>query len=302
MKHIFIINKAAGKIDVTEKIKNLVSVLKKKYDCDYYCTTEPMDAARYVDTYMNDHQDEPTRFYACGGDGTLNEVVNGAVGHKNCEVGCYPCGSGDDFVKYYGGSKRFLNIESNMNGKSEKIDLLKIADRYSINAVHFGFDSYVARSVSQIRRKKIIGGKMSYITGVIYALFRGMKTKGIVYVDGNQLNEQQLLLCTVANGSYVGGSYKCAPRSKNNDGLMEVCLFKTLSIFKFIKLMKSYQEGTHLENKETKKYLKYMQGKSVRCTCENKNFYVSVDGELLKTNDFTVDIVPGAIDFVVPCK
>ena len=113
MKHIFIINPAAGKENASEKICAALDAMSKSVDYEIYQTQAPGDATAYIRNYcMN--STERMRFYACGGDGTLNEVVNGLVGFEHASLGCYPCGSGNDFVKYYGGKKHFLNVESKL--------------------------------------------------------------------------------------------------------------------------------------------------------------------------------------------
>ncbi|MDD4125630.1 MAG: hypothetical protein PHW77_07915, partial [Eubacteriales bacterium] len=201
---------------------------------------------------------------------------------------------------YYGGKESFLNLAQNIEGKAEEIDLLKVGDRYSINVISFGFDSVVAKTISKVKRKIIIGGRNSYATGIVRGLFRGMHNKCVVNVDGETLNGKDMLLCTVANGSHVGGSFKCAPRAKNNDGFIEICLVKPVSVFKFIKLINKYKEGKHLDDPHFKGMLTYRQGKRVSCETTDKSFCISVDGEVIDIEKFIIDIVPKALKFVVP--
>ncbi|MBP5210167.1 MAG: hypothetical protein J6125_04820, partial [Clostridia bacterium] len=110
MKHIFIVNPAAGKRDATPVVSRAVEAVSG-YDCELYRTTAPRDATRYVRLRCRE-SGEPMRFYACGGDGTINEVAEGTLGFPNASFSCYPCGSGNDFVKYYGGAERFFDLVS----------------------------------------------------------------------------------------------------------------------------------------------------------------------------------------------
>ena len=80
MKHIFIINPAAGKENSFDVIKKELEALEHSVDYELYLTQAPGDATAYIHEYCKSHSG-PVRFYACGGDGTLNEVVNGAVGY-----------------------------------------------------------------------------------------------------------------------------------------------------------------------------------------------------------------------------
>jgi len=299
MKHIFIVNPAAGVKNPYDTVKAALDGCSEKPDFEIYQTLRPLDATRYVRETC-ERISSPLRFYACGGDGTLNEVVNGVVGHPHAEVALFPCGSGDDFAKYYGGSKSFLNISDSVNGKPADIDLLKIDGRYAINVISFGFDSIVAETIDKVKRKPVIGGRNSYATGIIRALFSGMRNKCSLTVDGEGIGGKTMLLCTLSNGTHVGGSFKCAPNSKNDDGLIEVCLVKPVSLFTFIALIGEYKKGRHLSDKRFEKYLYYRRGKFIHCRADDKSFSVSVDGEVVHTNNFTVEIVPAAIKFVIP--
>ena len=110
MKHIFIINPAAGPYDATKVITERLESLSLDFDYEVYTTKGPYDATEYVKNKCKIGNDT-YRFYACGGDGTLNEVVSGVVGFDNASVGVIPCGSGNDFVKYYGTASDFNNID-----------------------------------------------------------------------------------------------------------------------------------------------------------------------------------------------
>lgn len=301
MKHIFILNPAAGRINAFE---NIEAELKQVYaagglDYQIYETKAPGDATLYIREYCRENP-EPVRFYACGGDGTLNEVVNGAVGFEQASVGCYPCGSGNDFVKYYGGKQFFLNLQAQIDATEHSIDLIRVGDRYAINAAHFGFDSCVAKTMMNVRRKKLIGGKNAYTTGVIVGLFKGMKNRCRVTVDGKLLNpSEKLLLCTIANGQYVGGSFRCAPRSVDCDGFLEVCLVRPVSRIKFMQLIKDYTNGTHLDNPKFDGILEYCRGQKIEVEAPD-GFVYSFDGELVEQNRFTVEVAHRAIRFAVP--
>ena len=301
MKHYFIVNPAAGKQNSVEQIKEMILQYSDRYDLEIHETTAPKDATEFVRSKCRENPETEKRFYACGGDGTLCEVVNGAVGFENTSVACYPCGSGDDFVKYYGGRKNFLDLEALMNASDDPIDVLSINDSmYSINIVNFGFDTKVCKTMIKVRRKKIIGGKRAYVTGVVTALITAMKNKCAVTADGELLNPKgKILLCTLANASYVGGSFYCAPKAVNNDGMIDVALFRPLSHFTFVKLLPVYTKGEHLDDPRFKKYFEYRRVKSVHITAP-EGFSLTVDGEILDGTDFTVSVLPKAIRFAVP--
>ncbi len=299
MKHIFILNPAAGKENAKDVLESQLQSCFGGVDYEIYRTQGRGDAVSYIRNYCNTNS-EPVRFYACGGDGTLNEVVNGAVGFSHASVGCYPCGSGNDFVKYYGGKECFLDLSAQLEAEEKEIDLIRVGARYAINATHFGFDSCVAQTMTNVRRKKLIGGKNAYTTGILVALVKAMRNKCKVTVDGTLLNpEGTILLCTLANGQYVGGSFRCAPRSVNDDGLIEVCLVKPVSHLKFVSLMNYYKEGTHLSDPKFEKVLTYCRGRKIEVEAP-EGFVYALDGELIEENRFTVEVAHKALRFAVP--
>jgi diacylglycerol kinase (ATP) len=214
---------------------------------------------------------------------------------------CYPCGSGNDYVKYYGGAERFRDVEALLAGTETPVDIMRVDERYSLNVINFGFDTAVARTMSKVRRKKLIGGKHAYTTGIVTALFTAMKNECTVFVDGEQLNDGKMLLCTVSNGKYVGGAYCCAPLSVNDDGLLEICLVKPLSRYRFLQLVDVYKHGGHLADDRFRDIVTYRRGTSVHVK-GSKGFGFTLDGEIVEKDDFTIEICPRAIRFVVPAE
>lgn len=303
MKHIFIYNPAAGRdsASAVAALQEKMSVYDGTLDYEFYPTKSAGDATIYVRARCTAEPNEQLRFYACGGDGTANEVLHGIVGAPNASMTCYPCGSGNDYVKYYGGAERFRDVEALLAGTETPVDIMRVDERYSLNVINFGFDTAVARTMSKVRRKKLIGGKHAYTTGIVTALFTAMKNECTVFVDGEQLNDGKMLLCTVSNGKYVGGAYCCAPLSVNDDGLLEICLVKPLSRFRFLQLVDVYKHGGHLADDRFRDIVIYRRGTSVHVK-GSKGFGFTLDGEIVEKDDFTIEICPRAIRFVVPAE
>jgi diacylglycerol kinase family enzyme len=111
MKHIFIVNPAAGKVNHTADLRAEITALAAEQDFEIHETASRADTTKLVLSLIEQYSEGELRFYACGGDGTLNGVISGAVtGGERVSVACYPCGSGNDYVKHYGGKDVFLNI------------------------------------------------------------------------------------------------------------------------------------------------------------------------------------------------
>lgn len=299
MKHIFIVNTVAGDHSCLEEVQKAIANESEAIDYELFTPNSAKDNVSQIKEYLEAHPGEEVRFYACGGDGTLNKVASGIYGYPNASLAVLAYGSGNDYIKYYADLKAFRNVENAMHGTEKRIDIMQVNDRYALNATHFGLDSVVAKVMHKIRRYPIIGGKMCYPIAVLRAFLTGMRTKCTVYADGEKLNDGKICLCTIANGKYVGGSYKCAPRSLNDDGWLEVCLIKPVSRIKFALLKKSYTLGTHLDNPKFKDIIVYRRAKQVIIE-GGKGFCVSLDGEILQGERIVVENKHQAIRFVVP--
>ena len=300
MKYIFVVNPMAGEGGAEEKLRAAIEALPQKDECEVYVTKAVGDATEFVKKTVAENNGGEIRFIACGGDGTINEVFSGAVGAENVSVTCWPCGSGNDFVKCYGGADVFMDVAKLVEAKTEKIDVLKVGERYSVNVTNFGFDTTVAITINKEREKTGHGNKNAYTKGVVTALIKSMKNSGTVWADGEKLNESgKFLLCTVANGQYVGGSFKCAPRAKLGDGLIEVCLIAPISRLRFVKLLGPYTAGEHLDDDTFADIITYRQAKKVEVEAP-EGFAYSLDGEIIYESKFSIEIVPAALDFANP--
>lgn len=296
MKHVFVINPVAGYKNAVDKLTKLLDGYKDKYDILIHVTTSEKDASAFSKEYALSNPDKEIRFYSCGGDGTLGEVVNGIVGIKNASITCFPCGSGNDFVKSVGGKEKFLDLEKLFNAKIRKLDLIKVNDYYSLNVVNVGFDARCCKFANQLKGKT----KNPYTLGIIKALFTGLTTNAYVEVDGELINPNgKLLLTNFANGGYMGGKYFCAPNFATDDGLVEFTLIRPTNIFNFARLISKYQKGKHLESKGFEKLLYYKQIKKAKIY-SNTEFDLCVDGEMFLGKEFNLEIVEGAINFAIP--
>jgi len=311
MKHIFVINPHAGREDSSTHIQQQIeryAAGHPGFDHLIHLTTSAGDATRFVHSWCSDHPGLPVRFYACGGDGTLNEVVSGAIGHPSAQVSCYACGSGNDYIKYYGTLADFTSIPRLVEGIPHPADVMQVsmpdspsaALRYSINICNFGFDAMVCKTGNDIRRTPIIGGRHSYTTGIIRSLFTSRSNYVRMSVDGQPFFDGHMLLCTLGNGRYNGGKYMCAPLSLNDDGLLEVNLFRRMSLARFASLVGDYSRGTHIHRPDAQRLMLYRQATTVDIESP-KPFWLVIDGEMLHASRYHVVNLRHAVTFVSPC-
>ena len=167
MKHYFVENPVSGKNNPIDIIKEKVIPAAEEAGIDYevYVTKERGDAIRFVREKAAEAGDETVRFYAVGGDGTLYEVVNGAVGFPNAEVSVIPKGSGNDYIRLYGDRESFLDVPQLINGIPLKVDCLKVEDddsgwtEVAINQASMGFDAEANKTYRVIITPIAIAGE-----------------------------------------------------------------------------------------------------------------------------------------------
>ena len=297
MKHVFIVNSVAGVSDKTEEVSNKVKSLLREEEYIIFQTKKQGDAENFIEQLLK-NTDERYRFYACGGDGTLNIVVNATYGY-DVEVTNYPIGSGNDYLKYFGDKEKFKDLEKLINGKVIKSDILRFNDQYCVNIFNVGFDAKVVTFQRNIKRLPFISGSLAYTIGVALCALGRLSNKFKLKADGEIIYDDKAILAAMANSKCYGGGFYCAPIAEINDGLIDVCLIKKMSLFKFAKLIKYYKDGTFLENEEVMKYVVYKKCKSVELDLA-KPLHYSNDGEIAKTNKVFIDIVPLALNFVIP--
>ncbi len=301
-KHFFIINPEAGKINVSEKVSNEIKKAFKDKEDSYsiYITKGKNDATNFTKNICKTESGN-LRFYACGGDGTLNEVINGLIGYKNASASVIPYGTGNDFVNNFSSNCSFFDIQKQIEFNEEEIDVLKVNDKYSVNLCNIGFDAKVANNINKFKRFPFISGQGAYTLSTFYSLLHKMHSNLDILIDNEELIQGDFLLCVVANGMTYGGGYKGAPLAKINDGLIDVCIFKKVSRLKLVKLINVYKRGEHLDNEEMKKYFIYKKCRSIDIKSKD-DFIVCIDGEILVEKNINIALEKKALNFLVPHK
>ena len=318
MKHLIILNEKAGALKDFPVFKKEVEDAFKGLDYEIHLTKGPRKVIPFLKEYLAKTKDT-VRVYACGGDGTIHEVVNGIAGAENAELAIYAIGTGNDFVKIYSEEKDYDNIVKNktgelrfrdfktlINGKVEEIDISKITGPtldepwYSNNVINFGFDAIVGAK-GNINKQK--GKKNPYgPAAIIPAILGGRFNNIIVKADGEQLNKKKMLLASLAQGQWVGAQYHASPKSDNKDGLIDVMLLKCMSLATLmIKYFGPYTKGEHLDSEKLMKKIVYRRAKEIEIIGK-KDIDICVDGEIIRGKYFKVEVMPKAIKFVVPSK
>ena len=300
MKHYFIINPAAGKGDdsasLTEKIEKACS--ERLVDFEIYLTRAVGDATRFVKEKCEAAK-EKIRIFSCGGDGTNNEVISGAVGYDCAEVGFVPDGTGNDFIKCFEGAGNFLNISAQLDGEAEAIDLISCNDKYIMNIMNMGFDCEVVRRTAKIKRLPLVSKSMAYILGVVVELIRKPGIKLKASLDGGEAEERSLLLSTFSNGRYYGGGFHASPKARLQDGLMDVCFVKNVSRAKFVSIVKYYRSGEYLDMEKFNSIVDFRRAKCAHLEFDKAQSFC-IDGEIFEAKVLDLKLLSRALNIIIP--
>jgi YegS/Rv2252/BmrU family lipid kinase len=323
MKHIFLINPAAGNGKAgTEILPDIIASVKSAgTDYEIHRTVNIGDATHYVREKCEELEGEDVRFYACGGDGTANEVLNGLIGAKRAQLAIIPAGTGNDFVRNFGGAKQFRDIMSQLDGSPVTVDALryefiKQTDEaeealaasdtrvfprtgYAINMFNMGFDAEVVAKTAQLKRNPLISGPAAYISGVASVLAQLKKLPLSIEVDGEVVGEGDYLLAGAANGRFSGGGFDGMPVAVTNDGLMNVLAVTSITRRFFLSIVKKYHDGTHLGDERLAGILKHYACKEAVFRAKRPMIF-AIDGETTVTTAVRVSVVPAAVAFSVP--
>ncbi len=309
-KHLFILNPAAGRKDITAKLKSVIQALGLTEEKRVFVTDSKGAAERETERFLNNNGDSFTRIYACGGDGTVSEVANGIYrsGSKNCALGIVPVGSGNDFVRNFDFSiDDFRNMENLVKGDITDIDLLRARDqsgteRVSLNIISAGFDAAVAKGQEKFKKLPLINGSMAYNMSLVKCLFSSIKNYFTVLADGERFGKAgdgPYLFTIAANGRYYGGGYKASPFSDLNDGLLDLIRIDTISRFRFINLVGKFRKGEYIY--ENQDIVNYTQCRKMQIISD-KNVDVNLDGEIFPMRNPIVEIIPKALKLILPKK
>ena len=296
MKHLFIINPAAGKYDHTGEFTQ-----KIREACDKRClayeilvSRAPGDCTRIAQAAAA--TGDPVRIYACGGDGTLNEVVNGAVGYRNVAITHFPGGSGNDFIRIFSDPAAFRDLGRLLDADVASFDLIRCGrEQYALNICSIGFDARIGTSVGKYKRLPLLNGSGAYLLSTGVNLVKGVHRHYVVEIDGETYDGRQTLIC-IANGRWYGGGFNPVPEAEPDDGMLEVLLVKDVSRATVASVVGKYKKGQYAQLPEM---IRHFQCKRITIRCDEKS-EVNLDGELLMRKEATFEVAPHAIRFFYP--
>lgn len=307
MKTVYILNPMSGRYAKNNDFLNRLvdTVYDSQGKIEVYTTKSVGDATDIVRNYCETKG--AARFVACGGDGTLSEVVNGVMGFEGASVGAMPIGTGNDFCRnfpnaMFADSQRqqqaeFIKCDTILcrlfNGGKEKVV-------HCVNMANIGFDCNVVDEASKMKIKKFVPHSIVYLMTALVTLIRKKCTNLVVELDGKRKHSGELLLTTIANGSFCGGGFMSNPLASVCDGSIDVNIIKNVSRLRFLSLLPSYKKGKLFSKKGIERFAFTSKCKKLSIVSMSGVIKVCLDGEIFEADRAEIEVCPGAFNFVVP--
>jgi YegS/Rv2252/BmrU family lipid kinase len=244
-----------------------------------------------------------------GGDGTLNEVVNGVISNDECPpydilLALIPVGTGNDWGRMFGiplDYKKAIKIISENKLMQHDAGLVSFFDgavqkkRYFINIAGLGFESVVVRRTN-IQKDKGHSGKLIYFYNLLMSLISYKNTRAELIIDGEKIDADVFSL-NVGNGRYCGGGMRQTPDALPDDGILDVTVINGIGKFEIIRNLKILYDGTILSHPKIDGY----KCKNIKVSSDQV-LYVEADGESLGHTPAEFSIIPACIKIIYGAK
>ena len=303
MKGLFIINPSSGRQNFKENLNHIAGKLimdQITSTIDVFYTKKKNDAR---DKAAGLKKGEYDFVVAVGGDGTLNEVVNGLIiSESEIPLAIISSGTVNDFASYlklpaFSEVERFCEMIRNF--KLKEVDAGKINDEYFINVIAGGILTDIAYKVPK-DRKAIFGKLAYYMEGALELPKQFFEEQmKLEYEVNGELHEEEVSLFIVANSRSVGGFKDAAPMASVSDGRLDILIMKKVEFYQVSDLLFKFLQGEHPQHE----CIEYMQTDEIiiRETGNKKDVSIDYDGELLEGGlPVHIKVVPKAINIIVP--
>lgn len=296
MKHLFLINPVAGRGDA---IRQLLDQIDACFPDGRDCRVVQTEYAGHAEALTAEAAaaGEDVRIYACGGDGTLNEVVNAAAGHPHVAVTHIPLGTGNDFLRIFGKDlPRFRCVAELKDGPQSVFDVMDCNGRLGLDVVCAGVDARVAADVHKYTAGGLFHGTGAYVASLLVNVFlKGMARPLRVEIEGEVWDRDTTILC-VCNGRYYGGGFMPVGEAMPDDGVLDVLLVKKVSLLTFIRLAKKYSTGRYAELPHL---VRHFRTTTLRASSAEPTTIV-IDGEVIREETFTIGLSQKKLNFFYP--
>jgi diacylglycerol kinase (ATP) len=290
-----VLNPSSGRERGPEHVELLTTKLKHRYDdVTIVVTSGDGDAERAATIAVADGCDA---LFVAGGDGTLNEAMNGLVtagGLAEMVVGIVPFGTGNDFAAALGiPLETEPALEILLEGRERAVDLGEVNGRVFVNTSGGGFIAEVSAAVTP--QLKTIAGRLAYLIGGAQVLFEFEPVGASVTLSPGPVQvSRSLYAFAVCNSRLIAGGRLIAPNALIDDGMLDVCLIEAMSAIEFVALARKVADGEHVKDPR----VLYYQAQSVRVELD-RAVHVNTDGEVFEDTRCDYRVLPGAARFLV---
>ncbi len=294
MEHLFIVNPTAGKgaaLSMAEHIRHRFEGTSLNWRI--LKTWGPGHATILAREAVANQPD--IHIYSVGGDGTLNEIVNG-LAETEAPLGILPCGTGNDSIRSLTDvHDPVLLLESLVDARIEKTDLGKLNDRWFLNIASAGFDAEVVSRTNHFKKLPLVPGSLAYVMGVLTTLIQRNLHEVTITLDDGEPEKGILLLAAFANGKYYGGGMQPTPTADLQDGLLNSCRVSPLSRMRMLQFFPKFIKGQHGIMQEVR------FDTFTRLLLESEQpLPINIDGELSTEKRVEVTIHPGVLRLKYP--
>ena len=293
MTHLFIINPAAGSHDRTAEYTKAIEECCAGLNYRIEVSAGPGECTRLTREAAETGEDY--RIYACGGDGTLNEVVQGAAGFDNVAVTVFSGGSGNDFVKIFDDPKAFFALPRLLDSREAAFDLIDCNGSLSLNICSVGLDARIGLDVANYKRLPLLHGFAAYAVSTLVNVIRGVAEHYIIEIDGETIDAHQTLLCA-CNGRYYGGGFNPVPEADPTDGLLDVLLVKKVTRLQVAGVIGKYKNGLYTQLPEL---VRHFKTKALKVICDRPTA-IQLDGEIQTAKEFLISVSKKKLRFFYP--
>lgn len=295
MKHLFIINPAAGSRDRTAEDSAAIRIAcdARRLNYEIRVSMGPGDCTKIAREAAS--TGEEVRLYACGGDGTLNEVAAGAVGYPNAAVTVYSGGSGNDFVRIFDDPKAFFDLDRLLDAQESEMDLIRVNDDYALNICSVGLDARIGTDVSSYKRFPLLQGFWAYAVSTLVNVIRGIGEHYVVELNGEKIDGEQTMIC-VCNGRFYGGGFNPVPEANPQDGILEVLVVKKVSRLQVPAVVGKYKAGKY---RQLPHLIRHFSTDRLTIHCDVPTA-INLDGELRRAKDVEISVAKDKLRFFHP--
>jgi YegS/Rv2252/BmrU family lipid kinase len=299
MRSILIVNSTSGPWDIRRELPSVLNHLEEHgWRTTLLHTERPGEATELARQAGDDGLDA---VLVAGGDGTINEVINGLACSQTA-LGVLPGGTGNIWAKGLGlptRSPRHLlplvdAVKSFVPGATRRIDLGRANDRYFLQWTGLGLDAEVTYAMEPRTRVQRRIGALGYIVAGVAtaATMAGIRSR--IWID-DELIYRRSILIVVSNSPVYGGRYRIATDARLDDGLLDVDVFAGTGFGSAIRTTLGVITGLHVRDPRHSCY----QGCAVRIETD-KPMAIHVDGEPLGSTPLTCEVVPRALTVLIP--